>query len=94
MTTETAGTPSQRDKCTITLLISQEEYEQIVRQPMQFRAWIDKNYGLHPEIFPETFKGKRIFWRKFSLNLYGAETWWRFRLQNVVTQAKIVALDK
>jgi len=21
---------------------------------------------------------KRIFWRKFSLNLYGAETWWRF----------------
>ena len=25
---------------------------------MQFRAWLDKNYRLHPEIFPATFTGK------------------------------------
>jgi len=58
MTTGTAGKPSQRDKCTIILPITQEEYEQIVHKPMQFRAWIDKNYRLHPEIFPESFTGK------------------------------------
>ena len=58
MTTGTAGKPSQRDKCTIILPMSQEEYEQIVHKPMQFRAWLDKNYRLHPEIFPATFTGK------------------------------------
>ena len=58
MTSETARKPSQRDKRTIILPITQEEYEQIVHKPMQFRAWIDKNYRLHPEIFPENFDGK------------------------------------
>jgi hypothetical protein len=58
MTTGTAGKPSQRDKRTIILFITQEEYEQIVLAPQKFRAWIDKNYRLHPEIFPENFNGK------------------------------------
>jgi len=58
MTSGTAGKPSQRDKCTIILPISQDEYEQIVHKPKQFRAWIDKNYRRHPEIFPKNFTGK------------------------------------
>ena len=58
MTSETAGKPSQRDKRTIILPIKQEKYEQIVLAPHPFRAWIDKNYRLHPEIFPKNFNGK------------------------------------
>jgi len=58
MTRGTARKPSQRRNRTIILFITQEKYEQIVRQPMQFRAWIDKEYRLHPELFPEHFNGK------------------------------------
>jgi hypothetical protein len=58
MTPGTARKPSQRNNRTIILPIEQEQYEQIVRSPKQFRHWIDKNYRLHPEIFPASFTGK------------------------------------
>ena len=75
MTTGTAGKPSQRDKRTIILPITQEEYEQIVHNPMQFRAWIDKNYRLHPEIFPENFDGKyKLHDHKTSEKIVGLMT--------------------
>ena len=58
MTSGTARKPSQRHNRTIILPIEQEKYAQIVLVPQQFRAWNDKNYRLHPEIFPDNFNGK------------------------------------
>ncbi len=56
MTPKTATTPSQRQDRTIILPIDQDQYEKIVAQPAQFRAWIDENYKIHPELFPENFE--------------------------------------
>jgi len=57
MTSGTAKKPSQRHNRTIILPIEQEKYRQIVSAPQQFRVWIDQNYRLHPEIFPDHFNG-------------------------------------
>ena len=57
----TATTPAPREDRTIILAIHQAEYEQIIVDPPKFRAWIDENYRLNPEIFPATFaKGYKL----------------------------------
>ena len=56
MTNGTARKPSLSEDRTIILPIGQEEYEQIVPIWRQFRAWVDQQYRLHPEIFPKTFE--------------------------------------
>jgi hypothetical protein len=67
MTNGTATTPSHREDRTIILPIGQEEYEQKVADPTRFRAWIDKQYCLNPEIFPEDFKkGYKLHDKKTS----------------------------
>jgi hypothetical protein len=58
MTPDTARKPSQRENHTIILLIGQEEYAPIVPVWHQFRARIDRQYRLHPELFPDTFVEK------------------------------------
>jgi len=55
MTNGTATTPSHREDRTIILSVQQEEYEQIVTMPQKFRAWIDRQHQLNPELFPATF---------------------------------------
>ena len=55
MASGTTTTPSRRENRTIILPIGQEEYEKIVSVPQKFRAWIDKQHRLHPELFPGTF---------------------------------------
>ena len=61
MTTGTATRLPQREDRTIILPIGQEEYDKIIGSPPKFRAWIDKQYRLNPEIFPETFeKGYKL----------------------------------
>ena len=66
MTSGTAGKPSQGDKCTIILPITQEKYEQIVQQPAQFRAWINEN-GRHNSgdetSLPLSLSGGAIEWQ-------------------------------
>jgi len=57
MTSGTARKASQRHNRTIILPIEQEKYRPIVSAPQQFRVWIDHNYRLHPEIFPDHFNG-------------------------------------
>ena len=67
MTKRTATTPSQPEYLTIILPSEQENYEKIVTHPQKFRAWIDKQYHLNPEIFPETFtKGYKLHDKKIS----------------------------
>jgi hypothetical protein len=61
MTQGTAKMPSKQEDRTIILPIGQEEYTQIITVWPKFRAWIDKQYQLNPEIFPETFeKGYKL----------------------------------
>ena len=61
MTQGTARVPSNQEDHTIILPIGQAEYEQIITDWPKFRAWIDKQYQLNPEIFPETFeKGYKL----------------------------------
>ena len=67
MTTGTATTPSTKEDRTLILPISQENYEKIVTAWPKFRAWIDQQYRLHPEIFPATFeKGYKQHDKKIS----------------------------
>lgn len=40
---------------TICLPIEEEEYNRIIDFPSEFRNWLDKNYSLHPELFPNDF---------------------------------------
>jgi len=56
MTQRTATTPPTREDRTIILPIGQEEYEQIITVWPKFRAWVDEQYRLNPEIFPELFE--------------------------------------
>lgn len=56
MTHGTATTPSRRQERTIILPVDQDQYDKIVAHPAPFRAWIDENFKLHPELFPETFE--------------------------------------
>jgi hypothetical protein len=56
MTHETARKPSQRENHTIILPIGQEEYTPIVSAWQPFRAWIDRQFRRHPELFPKIFK--------------------------------------
>jgi len=61
MTNGTATTPSQQEDRTIILPIRQDEYEKIVSVFQKFRAWLDQQFRLHPELFPETFeKGYKL----------------------------------
>ena len=55
MTHGTARKPAPQENRTIILPIGQEEYEHIVPVWQQFRAWVDQQYLLHPELFPATF---------------------------------------
>ena len=61
MTKGTATTPSTKEDRTIILPIGQEEYEQIITDGRKFRAWLDKQHRLNPEIFPTAFeKGYKL----------------------------------
>ena len=67
MTNGTATTPSRQEDRTIILPIRQEEYDKIIGSPPKFRAWIDKQYRLNPELFPETFeKGYKLHGKSIS----------------------------
>src|SRR5215469_17070480 len=61
MTHAMARKPSQQEDRTIILPIRQAEYGAIVLDWQQFRAWIERQYCLHPELFPKTFeKGYKL----------------------------------
>jgi len=55
MTPGTARMPAPRENHTIILPIGQDEYTQIIPHPPKFRVWIDEQFLLNPELFPETF---------------------------------------
>ena len=38
------------------MFVRQEEYETIVAHPQKFRAWVDRDYRLNPENYPEIFE--------------------------------------
>jgi hypothetical protein len=55
------STPSVRGQKTICLPCSQQEYEQIVHDPAQFRAYLDQQIEATPELFPpEIRRGYRM----------------------------------
>ena len=56
MPTGTATSPSPKDKHTIILPTSQDQYDKIVPSPNEMRGWIDEMYHQHPEIFPLGFE--------------------------------------
>jgi len=67
MTDRTAAMPSTPEDSTIILPVRQEEYKQIVAIWQDFRSCIDRQYQLHPEIFPATFeKGYKLHDKKIS----------------------------
>jgi hypothetical protein len=47
--------PTARNHFTIRLPIRQEEYQEMIAQPNLFRQWLNSQFALHPELFPENF---------------------------------------
>ena len=56
MTEGTAILPCPCEDRTIIAFVSQEEYEEIVAHPQKFRAWVDRDYRLNAENYPEVFE--------------------------------------
>ena len=56
MTEGTAILPCPCEDRTIIVFVSQEEYEEIVAHPQKFRAWVDRDYRLNAENYPEIFE--------------------------------------
>jgi hypothetical protein len=53
-----ARMPTQRPNvghCTICLSIDEAVYNELIHDPVQFRAWLAEQFELHPELFPEHF---------------------------------------
>jgi hypothetical protein len=47
--------PKPRGCSTICLPIGQDPYDQLIESPPLFRAWLDRAFRDHPELFPQAF---------------------------------------
>jgi hypothetical protein len=57
MARQSANSQTTRTNHNVWLPITQEDYQQIVRHPDDFRRWLTEQAGLHPELFPPNIAG-------------------------------------
>ncbi|MDR1963791.1 MAG: hypothetical protein LBQ50_08430 [Planctomycetaceae bacterium] len=69
MARKSANSQTTRTNHNVRLPITQDDYQQIVRSPVDFRCWLTEQAGLHPELFPPNIAGFHFKDRRTSKKL-------------------------